>query len=90
MFVEFVWKVDGYCGWRFNIKIMKERIVYLIKIFMVFAVFFALTKPFFLWLNEPEGTHYTLGQILQTVGHGVPMDAAMCGYILILPFVGVS
>jgi phosphoglycerol transferase MdoB-like AlkP superfamily enzyme len=66
---------------------MKERIVYLIKIFLVFAVFFALTKPFFLWLNEPEGTHYTLGQIVQTVGHGVPMDAAMCGYILILPFV---
>jgi phosphoglycerol transferase MdoB-like AlkP superfamily enzyme len=65
---------------------MKQRLIYLVKLFAVFVLAFAFTKPIFLLCNEPEGARYTFFEIVQTVWHGLPMDAATAAYLVSLPF----
>lgn len=61
---------------------MKQRISYLIKLFLAFLLFFVLQKIVFVYLNEP----LPAGDLFQVIVHGLGLDASTTGYLLIFPF----
>ena len=65
---------------------MKQRIWYLCKIYLLFILFFVLVKPIFLFYNLPAGTSFSFVDALSAIWHGLSMDAAMSGYLLVFPF----
>ena len=64
---------------------MKQRISYLIKLFLAFLLFFVLQKIVFVYLNEP----LPAGDLFQVIVHGLGLDASTTGYLLIFPFLVV-
>ena len=64
---------------------MKQRISYLIKLFLAFLLFFVLQKIVFVYLNEP----LPAGDLFQVIVHGLGLDASTTGYFLIFPFLVV-
>ena len=50
---------------------MKQRISYLIKLFLAFLLFFVLQKIVFVYLNEP----LPAGDLFQVIVHGLGLDA---------------
>ena len=61
---------------------MKQRISYLINLFLAFLLFFVLQKIVFVYLNEP----LPAGDLFQVIVHGLGLDASTTGYLLIFPF----
>ena len=55
---------------------MKQRISYLIKLFLAFLLFFVLQKIVFVYLNEP----LPAGDLFQVIVHGLGLDASTTGY----------
>lgn len=64
---------------------MKQRISYLIKLFLAFLLFFVLQKIVFVYLNEP----LPASDLFQVIVHGLGLDASTTGYLLIFPFLVV-
>lgn len=64
---------------------MKQRIFYLVRLFLTFWVFFVLQKIVFVFANRPV----SVADLFQVVWHGWGLDASTTGYLLILPFVVV-
>ncbi len=64
---------------------MKERISYLVKLFLTFVIFFVSQKIVFVCLNEP----LPASGLLQVVAHGLGLDASTTGYLLVFPFLVV-
>ena len=64
---------------------MKQRISYLIKLFLAFLLFFVLQKIVFVYLNAP----LPVGDLFQVIVHGLGLDASTTGYLLIFPFLVV-
>lgn len=66
---------------------MKQRILYIIRIFLIYIVFFALQKVIFTFTNSEASLQpVSVKDILQILSHGVGLDASTCGYLLIIPF----
>lgn len=69
---------------------MKSRIFYIIRLFILFILFFALQKLIFTWANAESGQAPLSFSILtQILMHGWGLDASTTGYLLILPFLTV-
>lgn len=64
---------------------MTQRIIYLIKLYITFLVFFLINKLIFALLNEP----LTISEFLQVWYHGLGLDASTSGYLIAIPFVVV-
>ncbi|MCD8319071.1 MAG: sulfatase-like hydrolase/transferase [Paraprevotella sp.] len=64
---------------------MKPRINYLIKLFVSFLLFFILQKLIFTYVNEPLSGY----DLCQVILHGLGLDTATTGYLIILPFLVV-
>ena len=64
---------------------MREKILYLIKVYLVTVIIFVLAKVVFMGANY--GTHpFGLGDVWEVVKHGLSLDLSTSIYILIVPF----
>ncbi|MCR5819846.1 MAG: LTA synthase family protein [Bacteroidaceae bacterium] len=66
---------------------MKKSILYIIWLFCGFLLFFlGLQKPLFIIYNDGfQGNHATLSDLWDIYRHGLPIDLATVGYLLIIP-----
>jgi len=64
---------------------MKERVFYLIRLYALLLVTFIVQKPLFLWLDSPDGSHYTVGDCANVALNGLLLDVPVTGYIVALP-----
>ena len=62
---------------------MKQRILYLLRLFLAYIGIFAIQKPLFMLYNATEGL--SLGDYLSVIGHGLSLDATTAGYLTALP-----
>lgn len=71
---------------------MRQRILYLLKLYLLLLVVFIIQKPVFLWADCPDGRHYGLADAFRVVAHGLLLDVPVTGYLVALPllFVMVS
>ena len=65
---------------------MKKRIVYIITFFMTVFLVFVCQKPLFMLYNSAEEKGAAFGDYLQVMWHGLSLDAAVCGYLVAVPF----
>lgn len=64
---------------------MRQRILYLFKLFILFLLFFILQKIIFTYVNTPLNG----GDLFQVIIHGLGLDASTTGYLMIIPFITV-
>ncbi len=69
-------------------KPMLQRVVYLLKTYLITVILFLVAKWVFLWYNY-EGQGIGLGDALDVVRHGLTLDLSTALYILIVPFLCV-
>ena len=62
---------------------MKQRILYLLLLFLAYMGIFAIQKPLFMLYNATE--ELSLGDHLSVIGHGLSLDATTAGYLTALP-----
>lgn len=69
---------------------MKQRLFFLLRLFLVYLCAFACAKPIFMWCNKAlageTGAPADVPTMLQVVGHGLAMDASTSSYLLAVPF----
>jgi len=65
--------------------IMKQRLLFVIMIYLTILVGFALQKPVFMWLATPEGSSHGLGDVADVIWNGLTLDVPMTGYLVALP-----
>jgi phosphoglycerol transferase MdoB-like AlkP superfamily enzyme len=65
---------------------MKKRIVYIITFFMTVFLVFVCQKPLFMLYNSAAEKGAAFGDYLQVMWHGLSLDAAVCGYLVAVPF----
>lgn len=69
---------------------MKKRSLYLIRLFVIFVLFFALQKTIFTFANAGSSSiPVSIGDLSQVLLHGFPLDASTCGYLIAIPFFAV-
>lgn len=64
---------------------MKEKILYLIKVYLVTVIIFILAKVVFMGANY-DAHPFGLGDVWEVVKHGLSLDLSTSIYILIVPF----
>lgn len=66
---------------------MKKSLLYLAWLFCGFTLFFlALQKPLFIIYNDGfQGNHASASDLVDIYRHGLPIDLATVGYLLIIP-----
>ena len=65
---------------------MKKRIVYIIAFFMTVLLIFVCQKPLFMLYNSAAEKGVAFGDYLQVMWRGLSLDAAVCGYLVAVPF----
>jgi phosphoglycerol transferase MdoB-like AlkP superfamily enzyme len=65
---------------------MKKRIVYIITFFITVFLVFVCQKPLFMLYNSAAEKGVAFGDYLQVMWHGLSLDAAVCGYLVAVPF----
>lgn len=65
---------------------MKKRIIYIITFFMTVLLIFVCQKPLFMLYNSAAEKGVAFGDYLQVMWHGLSLDAAVCGYLVAVPF----
>lgn len=66
---------------------MKSRILFLLRIFLLFLLYFVVQKAIFMLYNgNAANTSFSIVDLLNVITHGLGMDASSSGYLLILPF----
>lgn len=65
---------------------MKKRIIYIIMFFMTVLLIFVCQKPLFMLYNSAAEKGAVFGDYLQVMWHGLSLDAAVCGYLVAVPF----
>lgn len=69
---------------------MKQRFLYLTRLFFIFILFFFLQKIIFIFANADASTvPVSIKDVVQVLYHGGPLDASTCGYLIALPFMAV-
>ena len=64
---------------------MRQRIFYLMKVYMATVVIFLIAKVMFMWMNR--GSHpFTMGDVCDVLRHGLTLDLSTSLYLLIIPF----
>lgn len=66
---------------------MKKRFAYLISFFVALVLIFVAQKPFFMLYNSTLGQDVSWIDYFRVMYHGISLDAATAGYLVILPFV---
>lgn len=67
---------------------MKQRIFFLLKLFVLFIIFFAVQKIIFIAENaNTENIDINANNIYNILIHGFGLDASTTGYLIIIPFV---
>ena len=61
----------------------RKKIIYLLRYYIVQLFFFILLRMIFMSVNSTE--EYTLTDYLESAWHGIPLDAAVAGYITVIP-----
>ena len=64
---------------------MKERIFYLIRIYVFMVLMLILAKPAFM-LYHHANHPFTFGDVMQVIGHGITLDLSTALYLIIVPF----
>ena len=64
---------------------MKERIFYLIRIYVFMVLMLMLAKPAFM-LYHHANHPFTFGDVMQVIGHGITLDLSTALYLIIVPF----
>ena len=64
---------------------MRQRLIYLMKVFMLTVVIFIAAKLVFMLVNY-EGHAYDFGDVMAVITHGLSLDLSTSLYFLILPF----
>ena len=67
---------------------MTQRIVYLLKTYLLTLLFFIIAKLVFMWYNA-QGQDFSLGDVAGVIGHGLSLDLSTSLYILSVPFLVV-
>lgn len=57
---------------------------FMLRLTVALLLLFALQKVFFMAMTWQEGT--TIGDVMNVVWHGLRLDLAVCGYVLVLPW----
>lgn len=65
---------------------MRQRLLYLIKVYLLTVVIFIAAKVLFMLVNS-EGHAFTVGDVWDVVRHGLSLDLSMSLYLLIVPFI---
>lgn len=69
---------------------MKQRIFFLLKLFILFIAFFIIQKIIFIIDNaHTENFDVSAGHIYQILIHGFGLDASTSGYLISIPFIVV-
>ena len=64
---------------------MRQRLIYLMKVFMLTVVIFIAAKLVFMLVNY-EGPAFDFGDVMAVITHGLSLDLSTSLYFLILPF----
>ena len=64
---------------------MKKRLVFLFLYFWAFFLILILQKPLFMLYNGACEKGLGIGDFLQVIWHGASLDAAVVGYLTIVP-----
>ena len=64
---------------------MKQRLFYLIKVYLMTVVIFMIAKVVFMWANS--GNHpFTISDVWDVLRHGLTLDLSTSLYLIIIPF----
>ena len=64
---------------------MRQRLIYLIKVYMLTVAIFIAAKLVFMLVNY-EGHAFGIGDVVAVIAHGLSLDLSTSLYFLILPF----
>ena len=64
---------------------MRQRVLYLAKVYLLTVVMFIAAKVVFMWANQ-EGHTFTWGDVWNVIRHGFTLDLSTSLYLLIVPF----
>ena len=64
---------------------MRQRLIYLMKVFMLTVVIFIAAKLVFMLVNH-EGHAFDISDVMAVITHGLSLDLSTSLYFLILPF----
>ena len=64
---------------------MRQRLIYLMKVFMLTVVIFIAAKLVFMLVNY-EGHAFGVSDVVAVIAHGLSLDLSTSLYFLILPF----
>lgn len=68
---------------------MKKRLVFLFLYFFIFFLILILQKPLFMLYNGACEKGLVIRDFLQVIWHGASLDAAVVGYLTIVPYLGI-
>lgn len=66
---------------------MRNRILYIVTIYMALVLIMMLQKPVFMLANGAEGA--SLGDYIDVIIHGVPLDMSVAGYFMSIPIIWI-
>ena len=64
---------------------MKQRILFVVIVFLALIPVFAIQKPLFMLYNAPVDSGYSLMDYLQVMAHGMKLDFTVAGYLTVIP-----
>lgn len=64
---------------------MKQRIAWLLKLYVMLLAIFMVQKLVFMWCDTPDGADYGASDVLSAVCHGLLLDIPVAGYLIALP-----
>ena len=64
---------------------MKQRVLYLLKTYLLTVVLFMVAKPCFMLYNS-AGHPFAFTDVFHVLYHGLSLDLSMSLYLLIIPF----
>jgi len=63
---------------------MKERILFLFRLYFTYVVSFLLMKPVFMVYNS-SASAFSFTDVIQVISHGLIMDCSVSGYLIAFP-----
>lgn len=64
---------------------MKQRILFLLTIFILWLPAFALQKPVFMFYHHTLANDCSASEYLQVIAHGLLLDCTIAGYLTVIP-----
>lgn len=64
---------------------MLNRLLWLLKLFLVFVVLFLLEKMAFILWHYPLFANFSVQDLGRVLWHGLPLDFSLAGYLCVLP-----